>query len=81
MIRFYHGLRRDVSLLMSEGHAEAHHYPVAVVWSEACIVRERNSHRRMREAAITQHVIASALDSKKVGKKLQKLLDKVADSD
>lgn len=82
MIRFYHGLRRDVSLLLSEGHAEARHYPVAVVWSEARIVRERNSYRRTRDTAITQHVIASAFDSKKkVGKELKKLLEQVAESD
>ena len=80
MIRFYHGLRRDVSLLLSEGHAEARRYPVAVVWSEAHIIRERNAHRRMRDSAITQLVLSS-LFSKKGSKELEKLLGKVAESD
>lgn len=80
MIRFYHGLRRDVSLLLSEGHAEARRYPVAVVWSEARIVRQRHSNRRTRDAVITQLVLGSLFD-KKAGKELTKMLGKVAESD
>lgn len=80
MIRFYLGLRRDVSLLLSEGHADARHYPVAVAWSEARIVRERHANRRSRDAAVTQLVLGT-LFSKKAGKELEKLLNKVAESD
>lgn len=69
-----------MSLLLSEGHADARHYPVAVVWSEAHIVRERNGNRRSRDAAIHQLVLSS-LFGKKAAKELEKLLNKVAESD
>jgi 23S rRNA maturation mini-RNase III len=69
-----------VSLLLSEGHRDARRYPVAVVWSEANIVRQRNSARRYRDSAITQQVLGT-LFSKKAGKELQKLLREVAESD
>jgi hypothetical protein len=81
VIRFYRGLRRDVSLLLSEGHAHARRYPVAVAWSEANIVRKRNANRRVVDAVVSQLVLASNSGSKKAGKELQKLLEKVADSD
>lgn len=69
-----------MSLLLSEGHADARHYPVAVVWSEVNIVRERSSNRRSRDAAIHQLVLSS-LFGKKAGKELEKLLNKVTESD
>lgn len=69
-----------MSLLLSEGHADARHYPVAVVWSEARIVRERNNNRRLRDTAVTQLVLSS-LFGKKAAKELEKLLNKVAESD
>lgn len=69
-----------MSLLLSEGHADARHYPVAVVWSEARIVRERNSNRRSRDLALEQ-LLLSTLFSKKAGKELEKLLNKVTESD
>jgi len=80
VIRFYLGLRRDVSLLLSEGHSEARRYPVVMVWNEARIVRERHANRRARDSAVTQLVL-STLFSKKAGKELEKLLNKVAESD
>lgn len=80
MIRFYLGIRRDVSLLLSEGHSEARRYPLGMVWTEARIVRERNTNRRVRDAAITQLVL-STLFSKKAGKELERTLNKVAESD
>jgi hypothetical protein len=69
-----------VSLLLAEGHSEARRYTVAMVWNEALIVRQRHHLRRSRDAAVTQLVL-STLFSKKAGKELQKLLDKVAESD
>jgi dephospho-CoA kinase len=69
-----------VSLLLSEGHADARIYPVAVVWSEAKIVRQRHDLRRKRDAAIMQMVIGSQM-SKKAGKTLQTLLNEVSESD
>ena len=80
MIRLYLGLRRDVSLLLSEGHLHARSYPLAVVWSEARIVRERNANRRSRDAVVMQLIVGSVL-SKNASKELAKLLGKVAESD
>lgn len=69
-----------MSLLLSEGHADARCYPVAVVWSEARIVRQRHAARIKQEAALTQMVIASVMD-KKAGKRLAKLLNRMDESD
>jgi hypothetical protein len=80
VIRYYLGLRRNVSLLLSEGHTEAHIYPISVVWSEVNIVRQRNASRRLRDSTVTQHVLSS-LFSKDANKALRKLLNKVDDSD
>lgn len=62
-----------MSLLLSEGHRYARHYPVAVVWSECRIVREREARRAQANAVIMQTTIAS-LFSKEGGKALEKLL-------
>lgn len=69
-----------MSLLLSEGHRHARRYPVAVAWSEANIVRQRNSARRYRDSVITQQVLGT-LFSKKANKELQKVLREVANSD
>ena len=69
-----------MSLLLSEGHWEARRYPVAVVWSEVRIVRERNAMRRQRDTALMQMTVGS-LFSKKASDAIPKLLDKVAESD
>lgn len=69
-----------MSLLLSEGHRDARRYPVAVAWSEANIVRQRNSARRYRDSVITQQVLGT-LFSKKANKELQKVLREVANSD
>lgn len=80
MIRLFLGLRRDVSLLLSEGHAAARRYPVAMVWTEARIVRERHHYRRVRDTALTQLTLGT-LFNKKAGKELERMLKKVAESD
>lgn len=69
-----------MSLLLSEGHLHAASYPVAVVWSEVTIVRERAADRRSRDTAVTQLTLATMF-SKKAGKQLKELLEKVAESD
>lgn len=69
-----------MSLLLSEGHAEARHYPVAVVWSEARIVRERHSDRRHRDSTVTQLILGSMF-GKQAGKLLKETLEQVAESD
>jgi len=63
---------------MSEGHRDARLYPVAVVWSETRIVRERIAQRAQTDAVVMQTVIASMF-SKEGGKVLQKLLEGMSD--
>jgi len=53
-------------------------YPVAVVWSEARLVRERIAQRAQTDAVVMQTVIASMF-SKEGGKALQKLLEGMSD--
>lgn len=53
-MRMYHGLCRDVSLLISEGHSDAMIYPIAKVWNEARIVRQREMDRVSRDALVMQ---------------------------
>lgn len=67
-----------MSLLLSEGHRDALAYPVAVVWSECRIVRERHAIRAQADAVIMQTVIASMF-SKEGGKALEKLLQRMDD--
>ena len=69
-----------MSLLLSEGHADARAYPIVMAWSEARIIRQRHAMRRMRDAAVMQMVIGSQF-SEKAGKKLPALLNKVSESD
>lgn len=63
---------------MSEGHCAARSYPVAVVWSETRIVRERQVRRTQDEAVVMQTVIASMF-SKEGGKALKELLQRMDD--
>lgn len=69
-----------MSLLLSEGHRFARDYPIAVVWSEARIVRQRLAARRKEEAIQMQMVIGSVFDAK-AGKALTAFLKKVDESD
>jgi hypothetical protein len=69
-----------VSLLLAAGHADARHYPVAHVWSEARIVRQRNALCVQRDAALMQLVIGSIF-SKDTGKLLMKTLERMDESD
>lgn len=73
-------MRRDVSLLLSEGHPQARHYPIAMVWSESRIVRQRNAARVKRDTVVLQMAIASNF-GKKAGKQLETLLKEMDESD
>lgn len=73
-IRFYQGLRRDVSLLLSEGHPEAGSYILATLWSESRIVRQRHAIRIQQEAVLLQAAITSVLaGDKEFGKLLKRV--------
>lgn len=80
MIRFYLGVRRDVSLLLSEGHPWARQYPIAEAWSEARIVRQRLAFRRRQESSLMQMVVGSLFD-RDAGKQLAKILKRLDESD
>lgn len=69
-----------MSLLLSEGHPHARDYPVAVVWSEARIVRQRNAMRVKLETSLMQMVIGSVFD-KKAGKQLSDIIKRLDESD
>lgn len=64
-IRFYQGLRRDVSLLLAEGHPDARHYTLATLWSESRIVRQRYAIRTQQEAILIHAAITSVLTGDK----------------
>lgn len=58
------GLRRQVSLLLSEGHPLARHYPLPMLWLEATLVERRHCQRMAVEASLVQGAAASVLDKK-----------------
>ena len=60
-----------MSLLLSEGHRFARHYPLGHLWSETEFARRRNNQRISTEAVVMQAVIASALAG---GKHLENVL-------
>lgn len=70
-----------MSLLLSEGHANARHYKIGQLWSEARIVRQRQNAKVRQDAVVMQAVVATALGGKKAGDNLTKLLNRIANSD
>lgn len=62
------------SLLISEGHQHARRYPLAMLWSEAELVRERVNARIRTETTLMHAVIVSILSPSK-DKKAQRHLD------
>lgn len=50
-----------MSLLLSQGHTQARRYPIAVVWSETRIIRQRESRQRQQEAILVQAAVATAI--------------------
>lgn len=72
-LRFYRGLRRDVSYLIAEGHHKASHYPLAILWSEVRIAKQREAVRLQQHFTLMQMTIGSMFD-KKMSKSLQQHL-------
>jgi hypothetical protein len=66
-------LRRDASLLISEGFANANKIALATLWTEADIARQRIADRIASEATILQTAMASIV-SKKGGSAFEKAL-------
>lgn len=69
-----------MSLLLSEGHAYARHYPLATVWYEAQIVRERINNRMVTETTL-MHSAMSAIISEKAFPNLKKRLKDLLNGD
>ena len=76
MIRFYLSLRRQVSLLLERGHVHARQYPIAVVWSEARIVRQRDAQQLITEATAMHSAIGAVLAGPK---EFEKMLKRISD--
>ncbi len=57
-------LRRQVSLLLAEGHAQARFYPVGMVWEEATYIVERKNNDLASQAIAIQAAGASIMDKK-----------------
>lgn len=70
------GVRRQISLLLSEGHADARYYPIGMVWDEAKLVVERRNRQFATEALLTQLAVASLL-SKKEAKEFSKQIKRL----
>lgn len=77
MIRFYLSLRRQVSLLLERGHVHARQYPIAVVWSEARIVRQRDAQRLVAEATAMHSAVSAVLAGPKEFKETLKRISDV----
>ena len=54
-------MRSQVSLLISEGHADAPDYPVALVWEEHQLAVERENQRIATEATFYKLAVGTAV--------------------
>ncbi|OOH27539.1 hypothetical protein B0B32_00050 [Pseudomonas aeruginosa] len=68
-------------MLLSEGHADARRYPLAVLWSEARIVRQRHNARAVQDAAVMEAVIGAVISRRKGQTTLNTLLKRILNSD
>ena len=78
IIAFYQGIKSDVSLLLSHGHAHARQYPLWLVWSEVRIVRKRMQELIRLDAVVMREVIISVIAG---GTGLRDLLRKLGDGE
>lgn len=72
-------MRRDTSLLISEGYSDAASWPLWLVLSEAKIVLVRQEEALARQMTLTQSAIMSVMDkgaNKAFQKQIKKLLRK-----
>ncbi len=71
------GLRRHVSLLLSNGHPESGDYPLGMLWVESQLVVERLNQQAATQAVLLQLAVGSIL-SKKTGSEFKKTLKKLS---
>lgn len=69
-----------MSLLLAEGHRDARSYPLAHVWSEVRIVRQRNAQRRKLDMVLMQQVLSSMF-TEKAAKVMKATLEGMDESD
>lgn len=69
-------LRRQVSLLLENGHAEAPFYPVGMVSDEVSLVLTRSNHAEATRAVLLQMAVSGVLD-KKAGELFQATIKKL----
>lgn len=60
-------MRINASLLLAEGHVNARKYPLAMLWNEAELVRERVNARLATEATLLHAVAMAVLTPKGKG--------------
>lgn len=78
-------LRRDVSVLLSEGHSHSRLYPIIMLWNEAELARERRRTQWQMMMNISSAVInasntdISKRDRKELGKALQDMFRDISD--
>lgn len=71
-----------MSLLLSEGHANANKYPIAKVWYEGQLVRERVNARISSEVVLMHAAIVAVASPKGKGvEHFKKLLRKLRNGD
>lgn len=67
-------VRAQVSLLLSEGHRFAQHYPLATVGVEADIARRRINSKIVTESTLMQACIGAVMNGKKGGAHYKNLI-------
>lgn len=73
------GIRRQVSLLLAEGHPYAQHYPIGMVWDESRLAVARINGFHATQAILVQLAISSAL-SKEGAKEFKKSIQRLNES-
>lgn len=72
------GLRRQVSLLRSQGHPDADEYPVARVWEETRLAVQRQNQMLTTGVALFQMAVGSLFD-KDSAKQLKETIEGLND--
>jgi len=72
------GLRREVSLLLANGHPDAPFYPLHRVWEEAELVVSRQNQTLATETLLIQMAVSS-LFAKEAGREFQKIISRLSD--
>ena len=73
------GIRRQVSMLLSDGHVYAPHYPIGMVWDECLLAVERRNIAHATQAFLIQLAVSSIL-SKDSAKEFRKEIKRLNES-